>query len=73
MKDFSYYKNVKYLSKKEEKNLINVYSKLFEIYTIKNKNLNAIYLDSGHGIKTIVLKQLFKTLLAIEPNKNLYD
>lgn len=73
MKDFSYYKNVKYLSKKEEKNLINVYSKLFEIYTIKNKNLNAIELGSGHGIKTIVLKQLFKTLLAIEPNKILYE
>ena len=72
MKDFTYYKNRKYLSKKEEKNIINVYSKLFQIYNINNKKLNAIELGAGHGIKTIVLKELFKSVLATEPNEELY-
>lgn len=50
----------------------NLLKNIFTKYQIDNNNMNVLEIGAGHGLKTIWLNQLFKTMHCIEPNESLY-
>ena len=69
----NYSKTHNYLSDSD----IKIYQKrlqnFFTTYSIINKKMDVLEIGSGHGIHTIWLSKLFKSVLATEPNSTLHS
>ena len=69
----NYSKTRNYLSDSEIKIYQKILQKFFTTYSIINKKMDVLEIGSGHGIYTILLSKLFKSVLATEPNSTLHS
>ena len=71
--DWSNYIIDPYLSNSDIKLYQKKMQSFFDDYKIKNKKMSILEIGAGHGIYTILFSKLFKSILAVEPNKILFE
>ena len=72
-KNWNNYIEKVYCNKQISNNIIKAYKDFFKSKNINCKDMSILEIGSGHGIYTILLSKIFKQIIAIEPNKKLFE